>query len=157
MPKHQWEDVYDYDLHTGELKPVLTEEKGGVVVFCEDFFAVAEKATGTTGLYNYNGELIRRLDVQVTMGVHTDSGLLCIVKGEDEVYKLIDEKTGQTIKQTTMPYGTMKVNVIVGGSCYGIVTGPKGLGAGYLSEADFWAGKYENAVAFDVFNETNGY
>lgn len=148
MPKHEWMDIYDYDIGTGELNCILSRVRYGETVFCKDFFAVAEN--GTTALYRYNGECFRRLDFQMERTVRTDSGLVFDDVNEREVYRMIDENTGEVIKQSYIPYSEMLPSIMIGGSCYGLVDG---WATGYISTEDFWTGNYDNAIPFQVREE----
>lgn len=143
MPKHQWIDVYDYHMTTGELNSVLSHRPCKEMVFCNGFFALSEGET--TALYRYNGEKFRTLDFPISSGYRSDSGLICINAKEAAVYLLIDENTGEVIKRVNVPYGTFNPRVFIGTACYGLVNGS---GIGYLSAEDFWNGQYQNATVF---------
>lgn len=150
--KHQWTEIYDYDISTGELKCILPRQQYGTAVFCKDFFAIGEQ--GTTGLYRYNGERFRQLGFEIAVGVRTNSNrLVCKGKDNTDEYRLIDENTGAVLQSVAVPSGEMMANVIIGNSVYGNVLTPDGYAAGYISEDDFWAGNFCNAVPFHQFEE----
>lgn len=149
MPKHMWVDIFDYNLATGELQTVLSNQQPDTVCFCNGFFAMSNKG-GTTGLYRYNGSKFRELPFVMTKGVRSDDHLVCVgdIPGE---YMLIDEETGEVLKRTTIPNNRFVPNVIIGKSCYGTATDDDGnQGAGYLSANDFWDGNMANVVKFNV-------
>ncbi len=148
MPKHQWIDIYDYNIKTDELRVILKGVPAEPAIFCKDFFAVADR-DGTTKLYRYDGELFRTLPFKMHKGVRSDSGLVCVGETQEE-YLLIDENTGETLKKTTVPYSSFLPEVIIGGSCYGM---KDGRGEGYLPADAFWAGDTSKAVAFKYEEE----
>ena len=150
MPKHMWTDIYDYNLATGELQTVLSNQQSvDSVCFCNGFFAMSNKG-GTTGLYRYNGSKFRELPFVMTTGVRSDDHLVCVgdIPGE---YMLIDEESGEVLKRTTVPDTRFVPQVIIGKSCYGLAADDDGnQGAGYLSANDFWDGNMANVVKFNV-------
>lgn len=153
MPKHQWTDVYDYNESTGEMKCILSHCHCDDVTFCKDFFAVTDRNEEGTVLYRYNGEILRRLNLLVSRGFRSDSGLVCISVDEEEVYHLIDENTGDEIKRVAIPYDVFLPWAFIGTSCYGDISGPNGIILGYLSTEDFWTGNTDRVVAFDIYEE----
>lgn len=152
MQKHQWTDVYDYDMSTGELKCLISHRYSRNVGFAKEFFAFSDEEG--TDLYRYSGELIRRLDKVVSAGYHTDTGLVCIFADEPAVYNLIDGITCEVTKRVAIPYDEFLPTAFIGKSCYGDVTEPNGsIELGYLSTEDFWSGNTANTVAFSVYEE----
>ena len=149
MPKHYWMDIYDYNLTTGELRPILEKCRNGTMTFCRDCFAIAEP-DGTTGLYRYSGERFRELPFRIGKGIRSDSGLVCCDENAMDEYLLIDESTGEIKKRVKISSGKFMARVIIGNSCYGSVNGTKGWGLGFISSEDFWNGKIENAIPFNV-------
>lgn len=154
MPKHQWMDLYDYDMQRSSLHTILSKKQSATVVFGEAFFAVVE-GDSQTDLYRYDGTRFRQLDFAVKISVRSDKGLVCDSTAEPGVYRLIDVDTGAVLKQAkvSIPYSVFNPSCIIGESCYGVASCSKGLGAGYLSADDFWNGRYENSVVFDVFTD----
>lgn len=149
MSKHRFVDIYDYYIATGELRMILSEQNNkDAVVFGRDFFALTEDNKSTI-LYHYDGQPYLQLDCAVTVGVRTDEHLVCHGQENGE-YLMINEETGEILKRVQMPENTINLEAIIGDSCYGIVNGPDGWGAGYISAEDFWNGKIENAIPFNV-------
>ena len=149
MPKHMFVDIYDYDIATGELWTILTAQNNkDAVVFGKDFFALTE-GNKSTVLYHYDGQPYLQLDRVVTVGVRTDDHLVCHGQENGE-YLMINEENGEILKRVQMPENTINLEAIIGNSCYGLVNGPGGWGAGYISAEDFWNGKIENAYVFDM-------
>lgn len=146
MPKHQWIDIYDYNMTTGELNRILSQRPCQEMVFCNGFFALTEGET--TALYRYNGEKFRTLDFAISSGYRCDSGLICVSKKEAAVYLLIDENSGEVLKRVNIPYNKFHPSEFIGTACYGLVQNENGFGIGYLSAEDFWNGRYENAIQF---------
>lgn len=151
MPKHYWMDIYDYNITTGELRPILRNCREGTLEFCRGFFAVAE-TDGTTGLYRYSGERFRELPFRIGKGIRSDSGLVCCDEKAMDEYLLIDENTGEILKRAKISSNSFLAGVIIGESVYGSLTIPgKGMGLSYISVEDFWNGDITNAVAFQVW------
>lgn len=149
MSKHRFVDIYDYDIATGELRMILSGQNNkDAVVFGRDFFALTEDNKSTM-LYHYDGQPYLQLDCAVTVGVLTDEHLVCHGQENGE-YLMINEENGEILKRVQMPENTINLEAIIGDSCYGIVNGPDGWGAGYISAEDFWNGKIENAIPFNV-------
>ena len=143
MPKHAWYGIYDYNITTGELRVVAEKQQSKGVFLCKDFYAVAREET--TELYRYTGEYLRKLDFSFGRGVRSDSGLICN-KGQDTV--LVDETTGEIVKQSTISADQFVAHAIIGESCYGYYRGESGWSLGYLPTKDFWENNLSNAVVF---------
>ncbi len=149
MSKHRFVDIYDYYIATGELRTILSGQNNkDAVVFGRDFFALTEDNKSTM-LYHYDGQPYLQLDCAVTVGVLTDEHLVCHGQENGE-YLMINEENGEILKRVQMPENTINLEAIIGDSCYGLVNGPDGWGAGYISAEDFWNGKIENAIPFNV-------
>lgn len=149
MSKHRFVDIYDYYIATGELRTILSGQNNkDAVVFGRDFFALTEDNKSTM-LYHYDGQPYLQLDCTVTVGVLTDEHLVCHGQENGE-YLMINEENGEILKRVQMPENTINLEAIIGDSCYGLVNGPDGWGAGYISAEDFWNGKIENAIPFNV-------
>ena len=147
MPKHMFVDIYDYNINTGELRTILSGQNNkDAVVFGKDFFALTEGSKSTV-LYHYDGKPYLQLDCAVTVGVRTDEHLVCHGQENGE-YLMINEENGEILKRVQMPENTINLETIIGNSSYGLVNGPDGWGAGYISAEDFWNGKVENAISF---------
>ena len=150
MPKHRFVDIYDYDIVTGELRTILSGQNNkDAVVFGRDFFALTEDNKSTV-LYHYDGQPYLQLDRAVTSGVRSDEHLVCHGQENGE-YLMINEESGEILKRVQVPANSINLEAIIGNSCYGLINGPNGWGAGYISAEDFWNGKIENAVGFDVW------
>lgn len=149
MSKHRFVDIYDYYIATGELRTILSGQNNkDAVVFGRDFFALTEDNKSTM-LYHYDGQPYLQLDCAVTVDVRTDEHLVCHGQENGE-YLMINEENGEILKRVQMPENTINLEAIIGDSCYGLVNGPDGWGAGYISAEDFWNGKIENAIPFNV-------
>lgn len=148
MPKHQWMDIYDYNIKSDELRVILKGLPSDTTVFCKDFFAVADRG-GSTKLYRYDGELFHTLPFRMHKGIRSDSNLVCIGETPEE-YMMIDENTGEVLKKTTVRYTDFLPEVIIGGSCYGLKNNS---GVGYLQAEEFWSGNISRAVMFKVEEE----
>jgi len=149
MSKHRFVDIYDYYIATGELRTILSGQNNkDAVVFGRDFFALTEDNKSTM-LYHYDGQPYLQLDCAVTVGVLTDEHLVCHGQENGE-YLMINEENGEILKRVQMPENTINLEAIIGDSCYGLVNGPDGWGAGYIYAEDFWNGKIENAIPFNV-------
>lgn len=144
--KHMWMTIYDYNLATGELRPILRDQQAADLVFCDGFFAVSE-LDGKTRLYRYDGERFRELDFSMGVRAWSESGLICTVSGKIDEYMMIDENTGEVTKRVTLPDDSFYLIAVIGESCYGIIGSNT---PGYLSKKDFWSGNTANAVAFTV-------
>lgn len=151
MAKHRWMDIYDYDIGTGELHTVLTHQREGNVIFCKDFFAVAE-SEGTTGLYRYDGKRFRQLSFRIGNGIRSDSGLICCDEKIPDEYMLIDGDTGEIIKRVKIPNDRFFAYAFLGECCYGIMDMDESgrMKLGYIPAEDYWKGDFSNAVAFQV-------
>lgn len=147
IKKHMWNDVYDYNLATGELRPILQDHQAGNLLFGNGFFAISEP-DGKTALYRYSGECFRELDFELGVRVRSDSGLVCSSVDKTGEYMMIDENTGKVLKSVTISSAAFIPQDIIGKSCYGSVN--NGTTAAYLSAEDFWNGNTENAVAFAI-------
>lgn len=143
LPKHMWMDIYDYSLSTGELKVVLQHQHYGAMEFCKDFFAVEEGQT--TGLYRYSGERFRELDYPMSVGVRSDSGLVCR-KGND--YVLVDENSGEILSKSTISTADFVPHAILGQSCYGLFHEDNQWVPAYISAEDFWNGDVTKVIPF---------
>ena len=143
LPKHMWMDIYDFSLSTGELKVVLQHQHYGAMEFCKDFFAVEEGQT--TGLYRYSGERFRELDFPMSVGVRSDSGLVC-QKGND--YVLVDENSGEILSKSTISTEDFVPHAILGQSCYGLFHKDNQWVPAYISAEDFWNGDVTKVIPF---------
>lgn len=150
MPKHQWAEIYDYNIATKEVTCILDKRQYSDVYFCEDFFLL-DGEDNKTGMYRYNGEYIRELDFEIWKVVRTDSGLVCSQSSEPNVYRLYDAETGEEIKKTEISSTVFQPEVFIGKSCYGFVIGENGMEAGYLSTEDFWNGEGQNAISLQGY------
>ena len=143
-------DIYDYNMMTGELNCILKQELIANVAFCKDFFATSQAGSGKTSLYRYNGECFRELNIGMHSGIRSDAHLVCRLEDAEGVCVMVDENTGEELKRVTLKNGTITPEVIIGESCYGLVSKNGGWGAGYISAEDFWNGDFSKAIAFKV-------
>ncbi len=148
--KRTWVDIYDYNTITGELNVCLKKKHtlSGRVAFCNGFFAVVED-DGATGLYRYNGEMIRELDFTMNYSIWSENNLLCTTQ-EQGVFILIDENTGEVLRRTRDPISPSVFSplLIIGESCYGHINRDGVSWEGYVPTEDFWNGDMTHAVQF---------
>lgn len=146
--KRYWLDIYDYDIHSGELKPVVKEVRPGYVSFFPAFFSVFSAEENKTTLYRYNGKKMRELDGVMTTINYSDSHLIGVCDGE---YRMIDENNGEVLKRLeTSKAGSLSLDDCIGESYYGNYVDGGVRRYFYISAEDFWNGIFENAVYFNV-------
>lgn len=145
--RHQWIDILDYSISGGKMNTVLSHVQCRSLVFCNDFFALAE-GDGHTGLYRYSGQKFRQLDFEISKGVYSETGLICNDMKQTSLYRYVDENSGEIIKTVEIPNSEFLPDMILGASCYGNAPGKDGWGAGFLSTEDFWAGRCDNICRF---------
>lgn len=144
MPKHQFIDVYDYNISTGEINCIVNHIQSEPIVFCNDFYAIAEE-DGKTGLYRYSGELIRKLDFRIYGGFRSDTGLICRSEEKIEEYLYIDANTGEILKRVAND--DFLPRCFIGQSVWGSCTREDGsIGPAYIHADDFWKGDFSKAV-----------
>ena len=149
MAKHRWMDIYDYDIETGELNTIISHQREENVIFCKDFFAMAE-SDGVTGLYRYDGERFHQLSFRIGNGVRSDSGLVCCDEKVPDEYMLIEGDTGNILKRVKIPNEKFFAYAFLGECCYGLMDmDERGrMRLGYIPAEDYWKGNLTNAIAF---------
>ncbi len=148
-----WMDIYDYDLASGELRCIVDRLAQGRINFCDGFFAVYLETPENdirTYLFRYTGEMFRELEgFTIYSDLYCEKHLIGLCDGE---VQMIDEDTGEVLKSVEAPENDCFVpRVFIGESCYGnVVREDFRCFAGYISVDDFWNGKFENAIRFNV-------
>lgn len=154
--EHMHAVLYDYDFANGELRKIFQRDNSDRVFRFGDGY-ILEQSDSITGdgakLYRLDGELIRELPWKVSNRVQTD-GTPILTSWDSGVtkYRMYDIATGEVLKEIDASDDQFNLDVAVGNSYYGMVSGnwSGGMRLAYISAEDFWSGAFDRGVVLGV-------
>ena len=143
--KHSRMRVYDYNIASGELSLIISEDHNDAYDFAQDYIVKSSKLNGE--LYDASGNFIRKLPFSVGRVIQSDEYIIVQesmdVNDTKRRFHMYDADEDKIVRSVEIENLTLQY--AIGDSYYGIIDGK----TFYISAADFWAGNTDRYVILE--------
>jgi hypothetical protein len=143
--KHSRTRVYDYNIASGELSLIISEDHNDAYDFAQDYIVKSSKLNGE--LYDASGNFIRKLPFSVGRVIQSDEYIIVQesmdVNDTKRRFHMYDADEDKIVRSVEIENLTLQY--AIGDSYYGIIDGK----TFYISAADFWAGNTDRYVILE--------
>ncbi len=145
LAKHHIITVYGYDIESGSLQKILSDQPGGEIWFCDGFMVREAIDNQPAMVFRMNGEFVRDLDFDIS-GVACGDGEIVLWTWSDTLtYRAYEPESGAVLRTVTFSKDReFQLRTIIGGSCYGYIN--HGQTLAFIRTEDFWSGATEKAI-----------